>query len=131
VKKRLRKYQRKQDLAHIKAWWALFQQISADTKDLDERMLTASPLRATEARRATGGSPEDRRDGRCQWSGKRTFAAVLRLLRGEDLETLSRKLGVTAVTLCGGRSALAGDRSPGRRDVVPGNPGTHPFGQRA
>jgi transposase len=36
LKKRRRKYQRKQDLAHIKAQWALFQQISADTKDLDD-----------------------------------------------------------------------------------------------
>ena len=36
LKKRPRKYQRKQDLAHIKARWALFQQISADTKDLDD-----------------------------------------------------------------------------------------------
>ena len=34
--KRRRKYQRKQDLDHIKAQWALFQQISADTKDLDD-----------------------------------------------------------------------------------------------
>src|SRR6266704_232473 len=33
IRKRRRKYQRKQDLAHIKAQWALFQQISADTKD--------------------------------------------------------------------------------------------------
>jgi transposase len=33
---RKKKYQRKQDLAHIKAQWALFQQISADTKDLDD-----------------------------------------------------------------------------------------------
>jgi len=36
LKKRRRKYQRKQDLAHIKAQWALFQQISADTKDLGD-----------------------------------------------------------------------------------------------
>ncbi len=36
LQKRHRKYQRKQDLAHIKARWALFQQISADTKDLDD-----------------------------------------------------------------------------------------------
>jgi transposase len=36
LEKRRRKYQRKQDLAHIKAQWALFQQISADTKDLDD-----------------------------------------------------------------------------------------------
>ena len=36
IAKRRRKYQRKQDLARIKAQWALFQQISADTKDLDD-----------------------------------------------------------------------------------------------
>ena len=34
VRKRRRKYQRKQDLAAVKATWRLFQQISADTKDL-------------------------------------------------------------------------------------------------
>ena len=36
VRKRRRKYQRKQDLAHIKATWRLFQQMSADTKDLGD-----------------------------------------------------------------------------------------------
>jgi len=36
LKKRPRKYQRKQDLAHIKTTWRVFQQISADTKDLDD-----------------------------------------------------------------------------------------------
>lgn len=36
IPKRRRKYQRKQDLADIKARWAVFQQISADTKDLDD-----------------------------------------------------------------------------------------------
>jgi transposase-like protein len=55
------------------------------------------------ARRATGGAPEERRDGRGRWSAKRKFAAVLRLLRGEDLETLSRELGVTAAALSGWR----------------------------
>jgi len=45
------------------------------------------------ARRANEGAPEERRDGRGRWSAKRKFAAVLRLLRGEDLETLSRELG--------------------------------------
>ena len=34
--RRRRKYQKKQDLAALKATWALFQQISADTKDLDD-----------------------------------------------------------------------------------------------
>ena len=36
IRKRRRKYQRKQDLAAIKATWRLFQQITADTKDLDD-----------------------------------------------------------------------------------------------
>jgi transposase len=55
------------------------------------------------ARRASGGALEERRDGRGRWSAKRKFAAVLRLLRGEDLETLSRELGVTAAALSGWR----------------------------
>ncbi len=53
------------------------------------------------ARRATGGAPEERPDGRGRWSAKRKTAAILPLLRGEDLETLSRELGVTAATLSG------------------------------
>ncbi len=55
------------------------------------------------ARRATGGTPEERCDRRGRWSAKRKYAAMLRLLRGEDLETLSRQLGVTAATLSGWR----------------------------
>ncbi len=55
------------------------------------------------ARRATGGASEERSDGRGRWSAKRKMAAVLRLLRGEDIETLSRELGVTAATLSGWR----------------------------
>jgi transposase len=34
-------------------------------------------------------------------SRQRKTATVLRLLRGEDLETVSRELGVTAATLTG------------------------------
>jgi transposase len=42
-------------------------------------------------------------------SRQRKTAAVLRLLRGEDLETVSRELGVTAATLTGWQDAfLAG-----------------------
>src|SRR5690349_24625992 len=42
-------------------------------------------------------------------SRQRKSAAVLRLLRGEDLDTVSRELGVTAATLTGWRDAfLAG-----------------------
>jgi len=36
IRRRRRKYQKKQDLAALKETWALFQQISADTKDLDD-----------------------------------------------------------------------------------------------
>ena len=39
-------------------------------------------------------------------SRQRKTAAVLRLLRGEDLETVSRGLGVTAATLSGWREAF-------------------------
>ncbi len=39
-------------------------------------------------------------------SRRRKTAAVLRLLRGEDLETVSRALGVTAATLTGWRDAF-------------------------
>jgi transposase len=39
-------------------------------------------------------------------SRQRKTAAVLRLLRGEDLETVSRGLGVTAAALSGWRDAF-------------------------
>src|SRR5215212_5816514 len=39
-------------------------------------------------------------------SRRRKTAAVLRLLRGEDLETVSRSLGVTAATLSGWRDGF-------------------------
>jgi transposase len=39
-------------------------------------------------------------------SRQRKMTAVLRLLRGEDLETVSRGLGVTAATLTGWRDAF-------------------------
>jgi transposase-like protein len=46
-------------------------------------------------------------------SRQRKRDAVLRLLRGEDLETVSRSLGVTAATLSGWREAFlaAGEAS--------------------
>ena len=39
-------------------------------------------------------------------SRRRKAAAVLRLLRGEGLETVSRSLGITAATLSGWRDAF-------------------------
>ena len=49
---------------------------------------------AAGARRATGGAAGRDRKGR--FSARRKRAAVLRLLRGEDLESVSRELGITA-----------------------------------
>ena len=57
------------------------------------------------------GAASSGRGGRM--SRKRKTAAVLRLLRGEDLETVSRALGVTAATLTAWRDAFlaAGEAS--------------------
>ncbi len=49
------------------------------------------------ARRATGASAGRSRGGRFSVGRKRE--AVLRLLRGEDLESVSRELGITAARL--------------------------------
>ena len=43
---------------------------------------------------------------RGRFSARRKTEAVLRLLRGEDLDTLSRELGVVAATLSSWRSAF-------------------------
>ena len=45
-------------------------------------------------------------DNRGRFSARRKAEAVLRLLRGEDLDTLSRELGVTAATLSGWRESF-------------------------
>jgi transposase len=50
------------------------------------------------------GATSPGRGGRM--SRQRKTAGVLRLLRGEDLETVSRNLGVTAATLSGWRDAF-------------------------
>ena len=53
-------------------------------------------------------------------SRKRKRDAVLRLLRGEDLETLSRALGVTAATLTGWQDSFlaAGEASLATRSTT-------------
>src|ERR687890_2750159 len=58
---------------------------------------------------ADGPTPEHRR----RMSARRKQDAVLRLLRGEDLELLSRELSVTAAELSGWREAFlaAGETS--------------------
>ena len=45
---------------------------------------------------------------RGRFSARRKTEAVLRLLRGEDLDALSRELGVTAATLSGWRESFLG-----------------------
>jgi len=52
------------------------------------------------ARRATEDAPESSASaGGGRWSAKRKVSVVLELLRGADLESTSRKYGVTAATL--------------------------------
>ncbi len=55
------------------------------------------------ARRATGGAPSASGDDRGRYSAKRKTEAIMRVLRGEDMDALSRELGVTAATLSGWR----------------------------
>lgn len=43
---------------------------------------------------------------RGRFSSRKKMDAVLRLLRGEDLDVLSRELGVTAATVSGWRDAV-------------------------
>ena len=52
------------------------------------------PKRTSSSSDAKSGPPEQGR-----FSSRRKMDAVLQLLRGEELDTLSRKLGVTAATL--------------------------------
>ncbi|MFZ5929417.1 MAG: helix-turn-helix domain-containing protein [Acidobacteriota bacterium] len=58
------------------------------------------------ARRATEAGPESGRGGKGRWSAKRKTSVVLELLRGADLESTSRKFGVTAATLSEWREAF-------------------------
>src|ERR1700755_2816457 len=74
-----------------------------------QQKIEARPGDAERPQESGGASPG--RGGRM--SRQRKSAAVLRLLRGEDLETVSRELGVTAATLSGWHDAsLAGGEAP-------------------
>ena len=63
---------------------------------------------------------------RGRWSSRRKTEAVLRVLRGEDLDALSRELGVTAGTiaqwrdqfLAGGQAAVKSRPADERDDEV-------------
>ena len=61
------------------------------------------------ARRATGGDPDRSASDRGRFSARRKAEAVVKLLRGQSLDALSRELGVTAGTLSSWREQfLAG-----------------------
>lgn len=70
--------------------------------------------------------PNSEAPERGRFSASRKTDAVVRLLRGEDLETLSRELGVTAATLSswrdafldGGRAALKSRPADDRDEVI-------------
>ncbi len=63
------------------------------------------------ARRASAGEPAARGEGG-RFSSRRKREAVLRVLRGESLDAVSRSIGVTAGTLAGWRDQfLAGGES--------------------
>jgi transposase len=49
---------------------------------------------------------EEAGDERGRWSSKKKMAAVLRLLKGEDLDALSRELKVNAATLSSWRDVF-------------------------
>ena len=57
------------------------------------------------ARRATEAAPETGRNRR-RWSAKRKMSVVIELLRGAELESLSRKYAVTAAALSAWRDAF-------------------------
>jgi hypothetical protein len=58
------------------------------------------------ARRATDAGPEFARSGKGRWSAKRKLSVVLELLRGAELESTSRKYGVTVAALSQWREAF-------------------------
>jgi transposase len=51
------------------------------------------------ARRATGEASSSPTRGTGRWSARRKMSVVMELLRGADLETLSRRHGVTAARI--------------------------------
>jgi transposase-like protein len=71
---------------------------------MDDQMNQVEAGPGEAARAQVSGAAALGRGGRM--SRQRKSAAVLRLLRGEDLETVSRSLSVTAATLSGWREAF-------------------------
>jgi transposase len=78
---------------------------------MDDDPVTSERPSAAERPRESGAAALG---GGGRMSRQRKTAAVLRLPRGEDVETVSRSLGVTAATLSGWRDAVlaAGEAAP-------------------
>ena len=71
---------------------------------MDDQAIGVGARPGAAERPQESGAAAPGRGGRM--SRQRKSTAVLRLLRGEDLETVSRSLGVTAATLSGWREAF-------------------------
>ena len=72
------------------------------------------------ARRATGAAAEHDRKGR--FSARRKRATVLRLLRGEDLESVSRELAITAARASQWRDQFLAAGQAGLKSRAPDAP---------
>ena len=81
------------DGTQLEAWASLKSFRCVDAAESDPPEDPGNP-RSTSTGRATGAAAE--RDRRGRFSARRKRATVLRLLRGEDLESVSRELGITA-----------------------------------
>jgi len=73
-----------------------------------------------EARRATGAASASPTRATGRWSARRKASVVLELLRGADLEMLSRRHGVTAAKISEWRDAFlaGGERQLKAREVA-------------
>lgn len=70
-------------------------------------------------RRPTGAPPTGRGGERGRFNAQRKTESVLRLLRGEELDTLSRELGVSASTLAGWKEAFLAAGQTGLKSRQP------------
>jgi len=85
-----------------------------------------APGARREPEKRAEGTPGGRPDDRGRFSSQRKMEAVLRLMRGEDLDALSRELGVTGATLgrwreqfiAGGQTALKSRPADERDDEI-------------
>ena len=69
-------------------------------------------------RRPTGAGPSGHAE-RGRFSSQRKMEAVIRLLKGEELDALSRELGVAAGTLAGWKEAFLGAGQAGLKSREP------------